>query len=672
LDLVRYQAELISEQVDHNQCGPAGECIKNLPALRGCSPYCLVAERYRTLSVELVGILSAATDCTILSLDLVCDRHRSWPQPQVRAAFRIGEELMADERRSADFAGPKNRWPILPSLASYRAAFLTRDLVAGLTLVAVAIPEQMATARLGGFAPQTGFFAFVAGSLAFALFGDNRILSCGADSTITPIFAGSLALVAASGSADYTALGAALALMVGLVLVAGGIFRLGWIADLLSIPVTTGFLIGISVHILFSQLPTILELPSPGGTMLERVAALAGHLNAANPFSLLIAFGVLGVIALSERIDARLPGALMGLGAATAAVVLMGLESRGVTVLGSVAGGLPTLAIPEISAGQLADLVPLSLIIATVVMVQTAATTRSFPSDPDEPPNVDRDFIGVGAGSILSGVVGAFPVNASPPRTAIVSETRGQSQIAGLVAAGVVLALAAFGAKLLQPVPQAALAGVLLFIALRIIRVHQVVAIYQQSLGEFLLIASTAAAIIVLPIAQGVAIGIALSLFHGIWSTTRARVSVFERVPGTSVWWPPTPHVRGATEPDILVAGFAAPLSFLNAYRFRQDVLDAARSSTPRPRLIVLEATGILDIDFTAAQILGDVIRRCHADGIDFSIARLESVRAQDALARFGIEEVLGPDHVFRSVEEAIRAFGGPTRAKDARPPAPK
>jgi MFS superfamily sulfate permease-like transporter len=210
------------------------------------------------------------------------------------------------------------------------------------------------------------------------------------------------------------------------------------------------------------------------------------------------------------------------------------------------------------------------------------------------------------------------------------------------------------------------------FIALRIIRVHQIAAIYRQSSGEFLLIGATAAAIIVLPIEQGVAIGIALSLCHGIWSTTRARIIVFERVPGTSVWWPPSPHMRGVREPDVIVAGFAAPLSFLNAYRFRQDVLNAVRSSTPRLRLIVLEATGILDIDFTAAQILGDVISRCRADGIAFTIARLESVRAQDAVARFGLEEVLGPDHVFHSVEEAIRAFGRPTHAKDARPPEPK
>ena len=339
------------------------------------------------------------------------------------------------------FAGANNAWLVFRSLDSYRPRFLTCDLVAGLTLAAIAIPEQMATARLGGFSPEIGFFAFLAGSLAFAFFGNNRFLSCGADSTITPIFAGGLTLLAASGSAEYAVLAAALALMVGLVLAAGAIFRLGWIADLLSIPVTIGFLAGISAHIFISQLPDVLGLPSPDGPMLQRVAILAGHVNEANSITLFIGLGVLAVIAVSERINARIPGALIGLFLATAAVVLIGLESRGVTVVGAVFGALPTLAIPDIPAGQLASLVPLSLIIATVVMVQTAATTRSFPSDPNEPPDVDGDFVGVGAGSILSGLIGAFPVNASPPRTAIVSETGGRSQLTGLVAAVIVVGI---------------------------------------------------------------------------------------------------------------------------------------------------------------------------------------------------------------------------------------
>jgi SulP family sulfate permease len=560
-------------------------------------------------------------------------------------------------------------WPIFRSLMGYQPKFLTSDLVAGLTLAAIAIPEQMATARLGGFSPQVGFYAFVAGSVGFAIFGANRFLSCGADSTITPIFAGGLALLAVAGSSDYPLLAAALAVMVGLALVAGGIFRLGWIANLLSMPVTVGFLCGISVHILVSQLPGVLGLPSAGGSLPQKVAALALHLTDSNPFTLAIGFGVLAAIAASERISARIPGALVGLMVATAAVVLMGLESKGVTVVGAVTGALPAFAMPEIAISRWARLVSLALLITAVVMVQTSATTRSFPSVPGEPPDVDRDFLGIGVGSILAGLFGAFPVDASPPRTGIVAETGGRSQLAGLFAAAMVLALLGFGASLLRHVPDAALGGVLLFVALRIIRVGQIVTIYRQSFSEFLLVVATAVCIIVLPIEQGVAIGITLSLLHGVWSTTRARVIVYERVPGTSIWWPPSPNIPGEREPNAIVAGFSAPLSFLNAYHFRGDVLNALKTSPSKPRLLVLEATGILDIDFTAAQVLRDLIGVCRANGVTVAIARLESVLAQQAIARFHIDDLLGRDHIFHSVEQAIGALNGVMPDAGAEPP---
>jgi SulP family sulfate permease len=382
----------------------------------------------------------------------------------------------------------KKSWPLFRSLGAYQAGYFPPDLIAGLTLAAIAIPEQMATARLGGFAPQIGFYAFIAGSFGFALLGANRFLSCGADSTITPIFAGGLALLAASGSADHQALAAALALMVGIVLVAGGVFRFGGIANLLSTPVTVGFLAGISVHILVSQMPGVLGVSSPTGPMLERIGVLAQHLGDANIFTLGIGFGVLAVVAASEALSARIPGALIGLIAATAAVILADLEHKGVSVVGTVSGALPTPTFPDLSLEQWARLVPLSLLIAIVVMVQTAATTRSFPSDPDKPADVDRDFLGAGAGSILAGLFSAFPVNASPPRTGIVAETGGQSQLSGLIAAALVLTLLAFGAALLKHVPDAALGGVLLFVALRIIRFRQIATIYRQSFPEFLLV----------------------------------------------------------------------------------------------------------------------------------------------------------------------------------------
>jgi sulfate permease, SulP family len=268
---------------------------------------------------------------------------------------------------------------------------------------------------------------------------------------------------------------------------------------------------------------------------------------------------VLAIIALSEQIDARIPGALIGLALAAAAVVLLRLESRGVSVLGTISVTMPTLAIPVVSVSRLTSLLSLSLIISVVVMVQTAATTRSFPTDPNEPPDVDCDFIGVGVGSIFAGLIGAFPVDASPPRTAVVSETGGRSQIAGLVAVAIVIALLVFGTSLLHRIPNAALGGVLLFVALRIIRFRQIAAVGRQSLGEFLLILVTAAGIILLPIEQGVGLGIALSLLHGIWTTTRARVRLLERVPGTSIWWPVSSNLPGEQESGVIVAGFPAP-----------------------------------------------------------------------------------------------------------------
>ena len=553
----------------------------------------------------------------------------------------------------------KTNWPVFRSLASFRLRDLPSDLIAGLTLAAIAIPEQMATARLGGFSPQIGFFAFIAGSIGFAMLGSNRFLSCGADSTITPIFAAGLALVATAGSPEYQALAAALALTVGIILIVGSLFRLGWIANLLSTPVMVGFLAGISVHILVSQMPGVLGLPAPSGPMLDRIATLARHLGEANIYTVCIGFGVLAIVAGAEAISAKIPGALIGLVAATSAVIWAGLESKGVAVVGTVPASLPTPSFPVIGLEQWARLLPLGFLIAIVVMVQTAATTRSFPSDPHKPADVDRDFLGAGAGSILAGLFGAFPVDASPPRTGIVSETGGRSQLSGLFAAAIVLALLAFGATLLQHVPNAALGGVLLFVALRIIRFGEISRIFRQSIGEFLLVVATAAAIIVQQIEQGVAIGIAFSLLHGIWSTTRARLVEFERVPDTTIWWPASSNMPGERHPNTVVVGLQAPLSFLNAENFRADVLEVLKASSPKPGLLVLEASGILEIDFTAAQTLLELLRECRKDGVTVAMARLESIRAQRAFERFGVYDVLPKDHIFHSVDEAVRALAG-------------
>ena len=466
--------------------------------------------------------------------------------------------------------GTQPKWAILRSFAGWEWHNLPGDLGAGLTLAAIAVPEQMATARLGGFAPEIGFYVFIAGTLAFALFGANRYLSSGADSTITPIFAGALGLLAVQGSPTYGALAAALALGVGAILIASGLARLGWIANFLSAPVTTGFLAGIAVHIVISQLPALLDLAPPGGDLLARCAWIATHASQTNLYALFLGAVVFAFSVASERWNWRVPGALIGLALAMLLVGIFG--NKGVPVIGATAMAWPHPSMPRLTPSALGNLASLALLISVIVMVQTAATTRAFASLAD-PQDVNRDFIGVGAGSVAAGLFGLFPVNASPPRTAAVEQAGGRSQLSGLAAVFCVVLLIAFGGSLLRFVPLAALAGILFSVALRIARPSTFLVVLRQTWGEFLLIVATMIAIVALPIQTGVAVGIGLSVMHGLWTITRTHMIELEHVSGTTVWWPPMPGQHGGKLKGVRVASFAAPLFFLNADDFRRDMI---------------------------------------------------------------------------------------------------
>ena len=346
---------------------------------------------------------------------------------------------------------------LFSSFQGWRAASIGRDAVAGLTLAAITIPEQMATARLGGFEPQIGFYAFIGATLGFAVFGASRMLTAGADSTITPIFAGTLAALAASGAGSLGSSAVALAFLVGAMLVTGGALKLGWVANLLSTPVITGFLAGIAVHILMSQLPSLLGIAGGGSDFPGRVMAIAHQLSALNPYSMAIGVGVLALMLIGEHLNPRFPSALLGVILATLAVVAFDLERRGVAVLGALPGGLPHPVWPALDGWR--PLVPLALLVTLIVMMQTATVSHSFRDADGREPNINRDFLGIGAGNLASALFGAFPVNASPPRTAVVAEAGGVSQLGALIAAAIVLILVLWGGALLTHVPQAALAG---------------------------------------------------------------------------------------------------------------------------------------------------------------------------------------------------------------------
>jgi MFS superfamily sulfate permease-like transporter len=561
---------------------------------------------------------------------------------------------------------------IFPSLQGYRRAWLSSDLIAGVMLAAIAIPEQLATARLAGMPAQTGLYAFVAGSLAFAAFGANRYLSSGADSTIAPIFAGSLAALAASGSPEYLGLVGFVALVAGALLLLAGLLRAGWIADLLSVPVTVGFLAGISVHIIAGQLPAFLGVAEPAGPLPLRLLAILGELPSANWYAVAVGGIVLAATLGAERVNPRIPGALIGLAAAGVLAAAGHFAAHGVAMLGALPAGVPHLTVPALrDLPTLLRALPVAAIVAVVCMMQTAATVRSFPPAeggaaglrpsaaglrPSE--QVSADFAAIGAGSLVAALLGSFAVDASPPRTAVAQASGGRSQAAGLVAVLAIVLLIAFGAALPAYLPRAALAGVLIFIGLRIFRLGDMLDIARRGGAEIRLVVAGALLVIVLPIETGMLLSIGLSLAQGIYIVARPPSTQLLRVPGTTIWWPPQPDSPGERVAGVLVFSPAAPISFTNAH-YLIGRLRAAVAAAPEPvKLIVLECEGVIYVDYTGSQEFQSEIAALRDTGIAFSIARLEDPGAQASAARTGLLTAIGAANTFKSVNEALLAAG--------------
>ena len=547
------------------------------------------------------------------------------------------------------------RW-LFSSLHGYRLAWLPSDAVAGLMLVAIVLPGQLATARLAGMPPETGLVAFVVASIAFAALGANRFLSVGADSTIAPIFGGVLLSLSPGDPQQHAALAAALALMVGAILAGAGVLRAGWMADLLSTPVITGFLAGIAVHIVVSQLPGALGVAPSEGHVLAQLMDVVRRVPDANPYAVAISVVVLALTLVAHWIGPKIPGALLGVGLATIACWWLGLAAHGVETLGALAAIVPRPTLPLVALEDVARMLPLAITVALVCMAQTAAVARSFPSDANSPENLSQDFLGVGAGSLLAGMTGAFAVDASPPSTAVVAQAGGRSQLAQLIAVASILLLAAVAGGAATYLPQAALAAVLIYIALLIVRVGDLVDIARRSQGEIVLAAAASALVVLLPIERGVGLAIVLSLVHSTWLLARPRCARLARLAGTTIWWPPTPGEQSETMPGVLVFAPAAPLTFINANYIRAE-LEKAIADESGLRLVVIEASGITLIDYTGARAMIAVIGQLRADGVDVAMARLEADRAAASVQRSRLLQTLGADHLFHSVEEAVTAL---------------
>jgi high affinity sulfate transporter 1 len=543
---------------------------------------------------------------------------------------------------------------LLTSLRGYQRDWATADLVAGITLLVIVVPEQLATSRLAGMPPITGFYAFIAGTLLFALIGSSPQVSVGADSTIAPLFAAGVAGLAITGSAHYVELVGILAVMVGLMVMLVSLLRLGWIAEFLSAPIISGFLAGVAVIIIAHQLPDLFGLSPTGGTNQHRIDYVLTHLNEVNGWALGIGLGVIAVMALSARVDRRIPGALIGMVGSIVLVAALDLQAHGVAVLGTVTTGAPHFGLQGLSWSSLDSLAPLAAVVALVVVIQTAATTRAFADLGSYDVDTGRDFLGVGAGNVMSGLVGSFPVNASPPRSGAVATAGGRTQ-AGALGAAVVLILLIPIAGVLKNVPLATLAAILIFVALRLFHVRDLAAIARFDLFEFALAAITLLAVVLIGIEQGIAVAVGLAILDRIRLTARPQLHILGRLPGTTSWTPlgTTPEVRQV--PGVLVILFATPLWYANAVHFREEVATVL-SGAPRVRLVVLDTIGMSDLDFTGTRALERVLRSCERDDVAFAVARAGD-HVRRSMRRSGLADRIGEDHFYPSVDEAVTAL---------------
>ena len=549
-------------------------------------------------------------------------------------------------------------------VASYRRSDLKFDLAAALTLLAIAVPEQLATARLAGMPVITGFYAFIAGSILFAVLGSNRQMSVGADSTIAPLFAIAVAHLATTVTTSYIDLIGILCVAVGVLVALVGLLHMGWVAEFLSAPIISGFMGGVAIIIVIHQLPDLFGLASVNGSNLHRVSEVISHLGSLKAWPLGIAVVVLALVVLTERFARRIPGALVGVVGSTVLVGVARLKGHGVAVLGNVAHGAPRLGIHEFSLVDLEHLLPIAGVVALVVISQSAATSRAFAESGHYSVDIGRDFIGVGAGSIAAGLVGSFPVNASPARTAAVAEAGGKTQLTGLVAAGAMIAIVP-AAGLLRDLPLAALAAVLVYIASRIAHVKDFVAIARFDLFELGLSLITLLAVAFIGVQQGIAVAIGLAVLDRTRLSIQPRLHVLGRVPGMASWIPV--DIRAGVEPldGVLVALFSTPLWYANASKFQAEVLAALppKDSIP-PMLFVLDVIGMSDLDYTGAKTLREIMDELDGRHITFALART-SRRARVGLERSGLLARLGEDHLFNSVDDAIVALSDPVQKTD-------
>jgi high affinity sulfate transporter 1 len=550
----------------------------------------------------------------------------------------------------------------LALLARYERRWLRADVLAGLTVGAMLVPQCMAYAQLADLPPGTGFRAALLAIVVYALVGTSRHLGVGPEPGTAIIAATGVAPLAAGDPDRYATLMAALALVVCGVCLVARVARLGFIASLLSKPVLIGYLTGVGLTLVTSQLGRFTAVPVAADTPFARVTELASELGAISATTVAVSAGTLAAILVLRRWVPRAPGALVGVGAATAATALLSLGDHGVATVGSIPGGLPALSLPRPAAGDWLSLLPVALGITVVGYADNILTARSISRRLHYRIDDNQELLALGAANAAAGVSQGFPVSSSASRTAIPAMLGSATQLVGLIAAGSLAASLLFLRGVLASVPEPAIAAVILAAAVAIIDIPGFRSLWQLSRTEFALAVATAVGVLVFDVLIGVAVAVGLSVAIAVYHIARPHDAVLGAGRGLEGW---IDVERGAEPlPGLLVYRFDAPLFFANAARFHErigDLLDADAGATA---WVVLDCEGIGSVDSTATDELEELLRDIQARGV----VTIGVARANDAvlamLGRAGLLSPAGPVDVYPTINAAVRAF-------QRRPPAP-
>lgn len=537
---------------------------------------------------------------------------------------------------------------------TYEKSWLRADLVAGVVLAAILVPQGMAYAELAGLPAVTGLYTTIACLVGYALFGPSRVLVLGPDSSISPlILAAIVPLLAGGDTGTAIALAGMMAVFVGLLEIGLGLGKLGFVADLLSKEVQVGYMNGLAITIIVSQLPKLFGFSTDGDGFIEDLSQFFQGLDQTDVTTLLIGAGVLAVLLVLPRITKRVPAILVAVVGATVLTAALGLASEGVATVGDLPQGVPKPEVPWTDISDVAPLMLAAMAITLVSLTDTIATATSFASRRGEEVEPDQEMVGMGAANIAAGLFQGFAVSTSGSRTAVAEESGAKSQLTGVVGAGMVLMLLLFLSSLLADLPQTALAAVVIAAAFTLTDLGALRR-YRQVRKSALAISLVATAgVILFGVLQGIVVAVILAIFLFFRRNWWPHGAVLGEVDGLDGWHSTKVYPEARQAPGIVVYRWEAPLFFANAGQFRQQIRRLVKES--QPDWVVLQCEAVTDVDVTAAEMLEKLDLELNDQGVHLAFAEMRE-RLQDLTLEYGLFETLDRDHFYPTIETAIEA----------------